>query len=173
MSEAQLDQSTAPSAVVSKGLAWLSRQFALAGGLIMMALAIMQVVSIIGRSAAGMAVQGDYELVEMGLAMAVFLFLPECYLRQGHVVVDLFTAHCRQSTIRFLEGVGDLLFLVVSAVLVWRLTLAGIESRDYWEQSMILGLPHWWMYAIGVVCCAVMAMCAMDQLYLRARRLFK
>lgn len=102
MSNTVIDQSDYRTPV-SRGLSWLSRQFALAGGLIMLALATMTVVSIIGRSTIGVAVEGDYELVELGLAAAVFLFLPECYLRQGHVVVDLFTAACRSSTLRVLK----------------------------------------------------------------------
>ena len=70
---------------IGSGLAWVSRQCALAGGVIMLLLATMTVVSIAGRSLFGVAVEGDYELVEVGLALAVFLFLPECYLREGHM----------------------------------------------------------------------------------------
>ncbi len=169
MIEKQLDQS-AVQTVPGKGLAWLSRQFALAGGLIMLALATMTVVSIIGRTTIGVSIEGDYELVELGLAAAVFLFLPECYLSQGHVVVDLFTAHCRERTIFILDSIADLLFFVVAATLAWRLTLAGIESREYWEQTMILRMPLWWVYAVGVVSMTLMALCALDQLYLRIRR---
>lgn len=169
MIEKQLDQSTVQT-VPGKGLAWLSRQFALVGGLIMLALAAMTVVSIIGRSTIGISIEGDYELVELGLAAAVFLFLPECYLSQGHVVVDLFTAHCSKRTIGILDGIADLLFFVIAATLAWRLCLAGFESRDYWEQTMILGMPLWWVYAVGTVCMALMALCALDQLYLRIRR---
>lgn len=169
MTETQLDQS-AVQTVPGRGLAWLSRQFALVGGLIMLALAAMTVVSIIGRSTIGVSVEGDYELVELGLAAAVFLFLPECYLSQGHVVVDLFTAHCKQRTIDFLDGITDLLFAVVAATLAWRLSLAGLESREYWEQTMILGMPLWWVYAVGAVCMTLMVLCALDQLYLRIRR---
>lgn len=168
MTETQLDQSTVQT-VPGKGLAWLSRQFALAGGLIMLALATMTVVSIVGRSTIGVSVEGDYELVELGLAAAVFLFLPECYLNQGHVVVDLFTARCSERTIDFLDGVADFLFFAVATVLVWRLSLAGIESRDYWEQTMILGMPLWWVYAVGTVCMGLLALCALNQLYLRIR----
>jgi TRAP-type C4-dicarboxylate transport system permease small subunit len=164
MSNTVIDQSDYRTPV-GRGLSWLSRQFALAGGLIMLALATMTVVSIIGRSTIGVAVEGDYELVELGLAAAVFLFLPECYLRQGHVVVDLFTAACRPSTLRVLEMISDLLFALVSFVLVWRLWIAGLESREYFEQTMILGMPLWWVFAVGVVTMALTGVCAMNNLY--------
>ncbi|WP_432695974.1 TRAP transporter small permease [Marinobacterium sp. YM272] len=149
---------------IGRGLAWVSRQFALVGGLIMLALATMTVVSIVGRATIGVSVEGDYELVELGLAAAVFLFLPECYLRQGHVVVDLFTAGCKPSTLRVLDKIADVLFLIVSVVLVWRMSLSGLESRDYFEQTMILSMPLWWVYAVGVVCTGLMALCSLHKL---------
>lgn len=164
MSAHNLDQSACQDRF-GKGLAWLSRQFALVGGLIMLALATMTVVSIIGRSTIGVSVEGDYELVELGLAAAVFLFLPECYLKQGHVVVDLFTAGCKPSTLWVLDKISDLLFLIVAAVLVWRMSLSGLESRDYFEQTMILSMPLWWVYAVGVVCCSLLALCSLHKLF--------
>ena len=63
--------------VVEVGLKRVSMSFALLGGLIMLCLAIITVASIIGRTFFGQSVEGDYELTEVGLAMAVFLFLPE------------------------------------------------------------------------------------------------
>lgn len=164
MSDINLDQSAGPYGP-GKGLAWLSRQFALAGGLIMLALATMTVASIIGRSTIGVAVEGDYELVELGLAVAIFLFLPECYLRQGHVVVDLFTSGCKSSTLRTLDMLSDFLFALVSFVLVWRLWVAGFESLEYLEQTMILGMPMWWVFAVGVVSMALTGICALSNLY--------
>ncbi|SEF59369.1 TRAP transporter small permease [Marinobacterium lutimaris] len=150
---------------VGRGLAWVSRQFALVGGLIMLALATMTVVSIVGRATIGVSVEGDYELVELGLAAAVFLFLPECYLKQGHVVVDLFTAGCKPSTLRLLDKISDLLFLVVAVVLTWRLTVSGLESRDFFEQTMILSMPMWWVYAVGVLCMVLMGLCSLHKLF--------
>jgi len=132
----------------------------------MLALAVMTVVSIVGRSTIGVSVEGDYELVEVGLGMAVFLFLPECYLKQGHVVVDLFTSHCRMVTIRRLEATSDLLFTLVSAVLVWRMSISGLEAYEYMEQSMILELPLWSVFAVGIVAMIVMGLCSLNNLYI-------
>lgn len=169
MSDVQLDQS-AITGSVGRGLAWLSRQFALAGGFIMLALATMTVVSVVGRSTAGVAVEGDYELVELGLAVAVFLFLPECYLKRGHIVVDLFTSGFQKQTIRLLDSFSDLLFLVVAGVLTWRLSIAGYESFDYREQTMILELPQWWVFVVGVFSTTLMAFCAAHRLVQFVRR---
>lgn len=153
--------------VVSKALVRLSRIFALTGGLIMLALAIITVASILGRTFLGQSIEGNYELTEVGLAISVFLFLPECYLRRGHVIVDLFTNGCRPATIRFLDNIGHFLFTFVCALFAYRMVLSGIESKDYYEQTMILELPLWWVYVVGVICFSLCALCGVSQLFSR------
>ena len=143
--------------------AWISSQMAILGGIIMLLLAIMTVVSIIGRAAFGVAVEGDYELVEAGLGIAVFLFLPECHLHKGHVVVDIFTGHCSEAVQEKLEGLGEILFVVASVVLAWRLTIAGFEAYEYLEQSMILEIPLWIVYVPGVISMVLVAINALDR----------
>ncbi|WP_245957929.1 TRAP transporter small permease [Marinomonas piezotolerans] len=153
--------------VVSRALRRLSQIFALAGGLIMLTLAIITVASILGRTFFGHSIEGNYELTEVGLAIAVFLFLPECYLRRGHVIVDLFTSGCRPATIRLLDNVGHFLFTFATAVFAYRMTLSGIESKDYYEQTMILALPIWWVYVVGVISFSLCALCGVTQLLSR------
>lgn len=149
---------------VRRGAAWLSRHMALVGGLIMLGLATMSVVSITGRALFGMAISGDYELVEAGLGISVFLFLPECYRQKGHVVVDVFTNNLAPRKLAFLEMIGDILFLVASAVMTWRLFDGAVDARNYMEQSMILELPLWIVYAVGVFSSAVVALSAVDNI---------
>ena len=63
----------------------LARWAAIVGGIVLVALTIMIVVSIVGRSLIGLGlapVPGDFELVEMGTAVAVLLFALEILARQ-------------------------------------------------------------------------------------------
>lgn len=145
------------------GSAWISGQMAILGGVIMLLLATMTVVSIIGRALFGVAVEGDYELVEAGLGISVFLFLPECHLHKGHVVVDIFTSHCSDAVQEKLEGLGEILFVVASTVLAWRLFVSGFEAYDYMEQSMILELPLWMVFIPGVISMSLVAVNALDR----------
>ncbi|TDO99600.1 TRAP transporter small permease [Marinomonas balearica] len=142
----------------------LAYVFALMGGLVIFCIAAVTVISIVGRTTIGQSVEGDYEITEMGLAIAVFFFLPLCYVRRGHIVVDLFTAHCTDKTIRFLDSIGDLLFTVFSIVFAYRLALSGIEANEYFEQSMILELPAWWMYVAGVISMSLCSVCGLYKL---------
>ena len=163
MSNAALNQ---PSWLMQarRGSAWLSRQMALTGGLIMLALATMSVVSITGRALFHMAIPGDYELVEAGLGISVFLFLPECHRQKGHVIVDVFTNHLSPCKRGFLDMIGDVLFLVASAVMAWRLFEGGVDAHNYMEQSMILELPLWIVYAVGVFSSVVVAISAIENI---------
>jgi TRAP-type C4-dicarboxylate transport system permease small subunit len=139
----------------------ISRTFALLGGLIMLMLAIITVSSILGRTFLGQSVEGDYELTEMGLAMAIFLFLPECYLRRGHIIVDIFTANCRPATLRLLDRLSDILFTLIALIFAYRMSLSGLEAMAYLDQSMILELPTWWIYAVGVVSMSLCSLCGL------------
>ncbi|MDO6683366.1 MULTISPECIES: TRAP transporter small permease [unclassified Oceanobacter] len=149
---------------VRLGMAWLSRQFALLGGFLMLMLATMTVISITGRTLFGAAIEGDYELVEAGLGITVFLFLPEGHRCNGHVVVDIFTNNLAPRSVALLETVGEVFFLIVSLVLIWQLTLGGIDAYDYMEQSMLLELPLWIVFVPGVLSSALIALTSLDRI---------
>jgi TRAP-type C4-dicarboxylate transport system permease small subunit len=137
---------------------------AILGGLLIAALAIMTVCSIAGRWIASLPlvsslpllgwvgpVTGDYELVEMGTATAIFLFLPYCHLRGGHVTVDLIVMHAPKMVQRATAVLAEVLFTVVSAIMTWRLYHGLLDKQRYMETSMLLGIPLWWGYAAGIV----------------------
>ena len=70
----------------------MARWSALLGGALLTLLTLLVVLSVIGRSLSGMGlgpVPGDYELVEVGVGIAIFFFMPWCYLQGGHATVDL------------------------------------------------------------------------------------
>lgn len=131
-----------------------ARWSALVGGLVLCALTILIVASVSGRALIGLGlgpVPGDFELVEMGTALAVFLFLPWCYLRGGHATVDLLYMHLPRWLQRTVVSLSDLLMLAVWLVLTWRLWEGMLEKRQYLETTFILQMPIWWGYALCVV----------------------
>ena len=76
-----------PRAVVSR----VSDRLALAGGVLLLALAVLVTVSVIARWLTSRGIPGDFELMQIGLALAVFAFMPLCQLRGGNLFVDTFT----------------------------------------------------------------------------------
>jgi len=141
----------APPAALSAAV----RLTAIGGGVVLVAVALLTLVSVIGRALFSSPVPGDFELVEIGCAIAVFAFLPYCHLVGGHVVVDFVTAHAPQRLRAALDALASGLFTVVAALLTWRLALGGIELHGHGETSMILRVPLWWGFAAAVPCMAL------------------
>jgi TRAP-type C4-dicarboxylate transport system permease small subunit len=142
-------------------LRWLSVIFAYIGGAIVSALGIMSAVSIVGRSAMSRPVTGDFELVEIGIAVAGSLFLPYCQFTSGHIVVDFFTQRASPRTIRILDQFGAFLMAVTLLVVGWRTAVAAIDIARSGETSMLLGFPTWIGYAAtvpGVIFAGIIAL---------------
>jgi TRAP-type C4-dicarboxylate transport system permease small subunit len=137
----------------------LAAGFALAGGGVLLAIAALTVASVIGRALFGAPVLGDFELVEIGTAVAIFAFLPWCHMRGGNVVVDVFTRRLGDAARGRLDGVHNLVFAALAALIAWRMALGGAGLRAAGETSMILRVPLWWafvpMVAASVLLCVI------------------
>jgi TRAP-type C4-dicarboxylate transport system permease small subunit len=150
----------------------LTRVFAGIGGLSILAIMLVTVASVTLRGVLGRPIPGDYELVEIGSAIAIFCFLPWCQATGGNVVVDFFTQRAGPRLTHLLDAMGDLLYLAIAALLLWRLTLGGVEMHEYDEQTMVLRLPVWWSFFIVLPAMSLlMTTCAATMLgHLRGAR---
>jgi TRAP-type C4-dicarboxylate transport system permease small subunit len=124
---------------------------AVLGGLVLFALTLLSVISIVGRVAFSAPIPGDFELVELGMAVAIFSFLPYCQIVGGNVIVDLFTSKASPRTRALLDGIGNVLFTAIAALLTWRVAVGGVEIRSYHETTMVLQVPVWWGYVPAVI----------------------
>ncbi|MEY3992698.1 MAG: hypothetical protein RIS04_1461 [Pseudomonadota bacterium] len=144
------------------GAGWLldktSKAMAVASGLSLIAMALMSLRSIVGRSFFDAPLLGDYELVQMFSAIAVSLSLPYANWVKGHVIVDFFTAKASASLNRWLDGVAQLLIAVFSAVLCWNTLRGLIDLKSTGDASMLLEIPTWWTY--GPIAAAFAVLCA-------------
>jgi TRAP-type C4-dicarboxylate transport system permease small subunit len=120
-------------------LGHLSKVLAYVGGFILTAMAVLTVVSIIGRAllAFGLGpLKGDYELVANGCALAVFCFLPYCQLNRGHVTVDILTSQFSARIQAFFGFLGDLLIAVAAIVITRQLWLGFGEKFPYGSDAL-------------------------------------
>ncbi|MCC6948510.1 MAG: TRAP transporter small permease [Bradyrhizobiaceae bacterium] len=126
------------------------------GGIVLAGVGAMSAVSIAGRSFWSSPILGDYELVEIGIAVAGSLFLPYCQVTRGHIVVDFFTLKASPSVIRWLDRFGSLLMAVALLVVAWRTVVGCVDILRSGETSMLMGVPIWIGYAAAVpgVCIA-------------------
>lgn len=118
---------------------------ALAGGVLLIALATMVVVSVTLRSdLVGQAgVPGDFELVQMATALAAFCFLPYCQLRRGNIFVDTFTLRLPQRWQHGIDAAWDVVYGLVMALIAWRLSVGARAAFASGENTMVLQLPSY------------------------------
>jgi TRAP-type C4-dicarboxylate transport system permease small subunit len=128
----------------------LATALALLGGGLLLAVALLTLVSVAGRWVASQPVTGDIELVQLAIAVAIALFLPYCQLHGGHLIVDFFTARSSGPVQRCLEAAGSVLAGAVFFLLAWRAGVAVAEMRRAAETTMVLGIPLWLPYAAMV-----------------------
>ncbi len=152
----------------------LSRIMAVIGGVVLIALILLMCLSVLGRGlntflhgammqggAKGLAdallatgigpILGDFEIVEAGIAFAIFAFLPLCQITQSHATVDVFTALLSERVNRVLVLVSEILFVAVLALIAWRLWDGMMSKLGYGETTFLIQFPVWWGYAACMV----------------------
>ena len=145
------------SSRVAKSVEGLCAAFAMAGGLVLCAIALVTVVSVLGRKFFGGAIAGDFEIVEIGCAIAVSLFLPYCQLNKGNVIVDFFTLKAPPAARRWLDAAGCVLLTLVAMLMTWRLGAGGISLYSSNDQTMVLQVGTWWAFLIVVPSMALLS----------------
>ena len=140
----------------------LANWTAVFGGIVLVAVTLMVVASVAGRAMIGLGlgpVPGDFELVEVGIGVAIFYFLPWCYLRGGHATVDLLYMHMPRWFQKGIDLLSDVAMLLVWLVLTWKLWEGLLEKKEYMETTFILQMPVWWAYALCFVGAVIGCLC--------------
>ncbi|MEE4118428.1 MAG: TRAP transporter small permease [Paracoccaceae bacterium] len=135
----------AAGTLLRRGLVRAIDLWALLGGLVLMALVLVNVWAVLG-GALGTAFAGDVELTEMGVAAAAFAFLPYCQLHRQNVRADIFTQGARPGLRRALDSVASAIALGFAALLLWRMQAGLVDQLAYGYSSTILQVPLWWVY---------------------------
>jgi TRAP-type C4-dicarboxylate transport system permease small subunit len=143
--------------------------WALLGGLLLLAIALMTTYSAAAGWLFGKPLPGDVELVEMLTAISVFMFLPYCQLSGANVTADIFTARAGERTVAALELLAALVALGFSLLLLWRMYEGFLDYRKYVETTTILKIPIWAAYPWALVSLALLAVAALVSLRKAAR----
>lgn len=117
----------------------IAKYFAYVGGFILVAVAIVTVVSITGRALMPLGlgpVRGDYEIVANGSALAVFCFLPFCQFYRGHVTVDIVTSLFSPRAQAMSGLMGDALISLASIIILRQLWLGFGERLPYGSENL-------------------------------------
>ena len=167
----------------------IARAFAIIGGAVLLALILMTCASVAGRAintilhsdpvqatmggladailATGVGpILGDFEVVESGIAFAIFAFIPLCQITGGHATVDVFTSAFPTRVNRLIQMVADILFALVLILIAWRLYEGMQDKLRYGETTFMLQIPVWWSYAASLAA----AVAAASGVYVAALR---
>lgn len=135
---------------------FIARALAIAGGFVLLCLIVLTCVSIIGRALVPMdiglgPIRGIYDMTEIGMAAAIFAFLPWAQLSEAHARVDLLQPIMPKSMDRFLDLAFNLAMLLVAAVGTWRLYLGMQDKLSFGETTLIAQIPVWQGYAASLI----------------------
>ncbi len=142
--------------------------WALAGGLVLAAVVAVNVAAVAG-AIFGAPFPGDFELTEMGVAVAAFAFLPYCQISRANVTADIFTSRASKAWVARFSLAGSAVALGFAGLLLWRMWAGMISQREYDYVSAILQIPVWWAYAPCLASLALLAVAAAVTLSEEAR----
>jgi TRAP-type C4-dicarboxylate transport system permease small subunit len=132
-----------PFGPFGRALLFLCKSGAVIGGLVFVALVVMEIVSIVGRKLVAMPVPGDMEVLQMCSAFAASTFFAYCHLNHGDVKVDFFTHNWSPAKVAWLDAMGSLLLALFAALIAWRTAAGAWTLKEAGETSAILDWPLW------------------------------
>jgi TRAP-type C4-dicarboxylate transport system permease small subunit len=154
MGESLAQAQARPSGLARCAIEW----WALGGGIVLLAVALMTTWSAFSGWVFGKPLPGDFELTEILVAVAVFTFLPYCQQTDANVTADLFTARAGPRALAAFRLLGGLLALMVALVLAWRTWAGLLDYRKYVETTAILKIPIWWAYVPALASLALLVL---------------
>jgi TRAP-type C4-dicarboxylate transport system permease small subunit len=116
---------------------------AILGGIILVIVILINFISILSRIIFLNPLVGDFELVEIGSAIAISSFLPLCHLKKGNVIVDFITAKLNFKKIAFLDCISSVIYGLIALFFTWRMFFGARDMYNYQEETMLLQFPIW------------------------------
>lgn len=148
----------------------LSSLIAILGGIVSLGTAFIVVASVFGRwfkssAFANLApwigpIDGDFEYVKMGTAIAVFAFLPYAQALRSNIVVDTFTSRLPQRGQNLIDAFWDLVYAAMMSVLTWCMIQGTMDFHRSGETTMMLQLIVWPAIAVCTLLSALLSLVA-------------
>ena len=127
-------------AIVNAAARFLTRVAAV----FLLAMVAINVVDVGLRSGFNAPIFGTYEIVEFMLAAVAFLAIPEVFLRDQNITIELIDQLLPARVIDWMRAVGTLLAFVFVGLLAWHMVPPALEFREFNEITMDLQLPLFW-----------------------------
>ena len=139
-----------------------ARALAILGGLFSVASALLVTASVTLRWLGFGSINGDFELVQIGVALSVFCFLPLTQARRGNIMVDTFTGRLPLPVQRAMDAFWDLVYAAFMALMAWCLLNGARDALASGLNSAMLSLPLWPVFFAAVLLIALLVVTAVD-----------
>lgn len=146
-----------------KLLAFLARLCAVLAGTLLTLITLVTCVNLILRNTSGDSMAGAFEITAVSTGAAIALFMPLCQARQGHIIVDFFTARVSDAINDRLDQLGALVLGLVFGLLAWRTTVGCMSAYTAGSQTMLMGIPEWIVYAAMIPPFAISSLIGLTQ----------
>jgi TRAP-type C4-dicarboxylate transport system permease small subunit len=143
-------------------VARVARALAIVGGLLSVATALLVTTSVTLRWLGLGSINGDFELVQIGVALSVFCFLPLTQARRGNIMVDTFTAWLPLRVQRAMDAFWDFVYAGFMALTAWCLMNGARDALASGLTSAMLGLNLWPVFAATVLLILLLVATAVD-----------
>ncbi len=131
-------------AIVNAAARFLTRVAAV----FLIAMVAINVVDVGLRSGFNAPIFGTYEIVEYMLAAVAFLAIPEVFLRDQHITIELIDQILPERVIDWLRAFGTIVAFVFVALLAWHMVQPALDYIEFNEITMDLQLPLIWKAAL-------------------------
>jgi TRAP-type transport system small permease protein len=114
---------------------------------------LLTVADVLLRALVNKPIHGTYELIELGLACAIFVALPAVFLRDEHLVVDVVDSLAPKRVVRLLDLFGAVASLAVLGVMFWRMVPLARDMQEFGDVTADLSIPkivYWVPVLLGV-----------------------
>lgn len=118
------------------------------GGVLLIGIGLLTLLSVAGRVLFSHPIQGDVETVQLACAVGLACFLPYTQWQGGNIIVDFFTTRASKDAQRRLDALGALLLGLVAALVCWRTAAGSLAAYENGETSMLIGIPIWIPYLL-------------------------
>ena len=143
-------------------VARVARALAIVGGLLSVASALLVTTSVTLRWLGFGSINGDFELVQIGVALSVFCFLPLTQARRGNIMVDTFTGWLPLRVQRAMDAFWDFVYAGFMALTAWCLMNGARDALASGLTSAMLGLNLWPVFTATVLLILLLVVTAVD-----------
>lgn len=110
----------------------------------LLAMVAINVIDVGLRSGLNKPIFGTYEIVEFMLAAVAFLAIPEVFLRDQHITIELIDQILPKKIINWLRAIGNFTGVVFVTLLAWHMIQPALDFIEFNEITMDLQLPLIW-----------------------------